>query len=90
MLCNSRGPQSLLRLREAMGCAIGSVDDAANFGEIILAAIPLQVMILMPRKQPSSSLTRLAMTPWILALLPRDGGSRDAGQPIACLWIRQC
>jgi len=48
MLCNSRGPQSLLRLREAMGCEIGSVDDAANFGKIILAAIPLQAWRTIP------------------------------------------
>lgn len=48
MMSNSRGPQSLLALRDAMGCETGSVADAAAFADIALAAIPLQAWRAIP------------------------------------------
>lgn len=41
MLSNSRGPQSLFSTGNITGCKVGTVDEAVNFGEIILVAIPL-------------------------------------------------
>lgn len=48
MMSNSRGPQSLSGLRDAMGCEIASVADAAVFGDIAFAAIPLQAWRAIP------------------------------------------
>lgn len=48
MMSNSRGPQSLLGLRDAMGCEIGSIGDAAAFGDIAFSAIPLQAWRAIP------------------------------------------
>lgn len=48
MMSNSRGSQSLLGLRDAMGCEIGSVDDAARFGHVVFAAVPLQAWQAIP------------------------------------------
>ena len=42
MMSNSRGPQSLSGLRDAMGCETGSAADAAAFADIAFAAIPLR------------------------------------------------
>ena len=42
MMSNSLGPQSLLGLRDAMGCEIGGTDDAATLGQLVVATIPLQ------------------------------------------------
>lgn len=41
MLSNSRGPQTLFSLRYAIGCAVGTVDEAAAFGDVVVIAIPL-------------------------------------------------
>jgi hypothetical protein len=41
MLSNSRGPQTLFSLRYGIGCSVGTVDEAAAFGEIVVVAIPL-------------------------------------------------
>ncbi|GAB1387427.1 NAD(P)-binding domain-containing protein [Melaminivora sp.] len=48
MMSNSRGPQSLAGLRDALGCEIGSVAEAAAFGDIAFAAIPLQAWRAIP------------------------------------------
>ena len=48
MLSNSRGARSMVGLRESLGCEIGSVNDAAVFGEIVFAAIPLQAYWVIP------------------------------------------
>lgn len=48
MMSNSRGPESILDLREALGCHVGSIDEAAAFGEVVFAAIPLQAYRAMP------------------------------------------
>lgn len=43
MLSNSRGPQSISRLLiDIPGSQVGTVEDAAEFGEIVLVAIPLK------------------------------------------------
>jgi predicted dinucleotide-binding enzyme len=41
MLSNSRGPQTLFSLRYGIGCEVGTVEEAAAFGNIIVVAIPL-------------------------------------------------
>lgn len=48
MMSNSRGPHTLAGLRDAMGCETGSVADAAEFGDITFAAIPLQAWRSIP------------------------------------------
>lgn len=48
MMSNSRGPQSLQGLRDAMSCEIGSIGDAAAFGDIVFAAMPLQAWRAIP------------------------------------------
>jgi predicted dinucleotide-binding enzyme len=41
MLSNSRGPHTLFSLPHATGCIVGTVEDAAHFGDIVVLAIPL-------------------------------------------------
>lgn len=41
LLSNSRGPQSLFSLPYAIGCEVGTVEDAAAFGDVVVIAIPL-------------------------------------------------
>lgn len=41
MLSNSRGPETLFSLRHGVGCDVGTVDEAAAFGDIVVVAIPL-------------------------------------------------
>ncbi len=41
MLSNSRGPQTLFSLSRSIGCEVGTVDEAAAFGELVVIAIPL-------------------------------------------------
>jgi predicted dinucleotide-binding enzyme len=41
MLSNSRGPQTLFSLRYGVGCEVGTVEEAAAFGDIVVVAIPL-------------------------------------------------
>lgn len=48
MASNSRGPRSLLGLREALGCEVGSIREAAAFGDVVFAAIPLQAYRAIP------------------------------------------
>ncbi|AMO77132.1 MULTISPECIES: NADPH-dependent F420 reductase [Pseudomonas] len=40
MLSNSRGPHTLTSTMIALGCRIGSVEQAASFGDLLLLAIP--------------------------------------------------
>ncbi|MBI0325749.1 NADPH-dependent F420 reductase [Burkholderia plantarii] len=42
MLSNSRGPDSIRPLAGQLGCEAGEVDEAAGFGDVIYAALPLQ------------------------------------------------
>ena len=48
MMSNSRGPHTLAGLRDAMGCEMGSVADAAAFGDMVFAAMPLQAWQVLP------------------------------------------
>lgn len=41
MLSNSRGPQTLFSLRYGISCEVGTVEEAAAFGDIVAVAIPL-------------------------------------------------
>lgn len=41
MLSNSRGPQTLFSLKYGVGCDVGTVEEAAGFGDIVVVAIPL-------------------------------------------------
>jgi predicted dinucleotide-binding enzyme len=41
MLSNSRGPQTLFSQRFAVKCEVGTVEEAAAFGDIVVVAIPL-------------------------------------------------
>ncbi|MEG3145970.1 chorismate mutase [Sphingomonas sp. RT2P30] len=44
MLSNSRGPTSLLSTVASIGCGVGTVADAAAFGDLVLLAIPLAAL----------------------------------------------
>src|SRR5208283_5385095 len=41
VLSNSRGPQTLFSLPAMIGCKIGTVAEAAAFGDIVVVAVPL-------------------------------------------------
>ncbi|KKB64753.1 NADP oxidoreductase [Robbsia andropogonis] len=40
MVSNSRGPKSLSSIPSGIGCQVGTVEEAASFGNIVLLAIP--------------------------------------------------
>ncbi len=48
MLSNSRGPQTLFSLRYAVGGEIGTVDEAAAFGDVVIIAIPFSAYRTVP------------------------------------------
>lgn len=48
MLSNSRGPQTLFSLRPMIGCQVGSADEAAEFGEVVVIAAPLSAVNALP------------------------------------------
>lgn len=48
MLSNSRGPQTLFSLRYGIGCEVGTVEDAAVFGDVVVVAIPLAAYQAVP------------------------------------------
>ncbi|TGE02569.1 NADPH-dependent F420 reductase [Methylobacterium nonmethylotrophicum] len=48
MVANSRGPRSLFSLGVALGCRIGTAAEAAAFGEVVVAAIPLHAYETLP------------------------------------------
>lgn len=48
MISNSRGPQTLFSLRPALGCEIGTAEEAAAFGDIAVAAVPLLALKNIP------------------------------------------
>ena len=41
MLSNARGPQTLASVPSMLGCQIGTVEEAAAFGDVVAVAIPL-------------------------------------------------
>ncbi len=50
MLSNSRGPHTLFSLPHATGCQVGTVEEAATFGDIVIVAIPLSAYPSVPVK----------------------------------------
>jgi predicted dinucleotide-binding enzyme len=48
MLSNSRGPETLLSYRSQVGCEVGTAEEAAEFGDIVLAAVPLSAYRAIP------------------------------------------
>lgn len=48
MLSNSRNPQTLFSLKPMIGCEIGTAADAAEFGEIVVIAVPLTAIDALP------------------------------------------
>lgn len=48
MLSNSRGPETIRHIGQQIGCEVGTVDDVAAFGEMIVAAIHLQMSPTIP------------------------------------------
>ncbi|MCI1034316.1 NADPH-dependent F420 reductase [Raoultella terrigena] len=48
MLSNSRGPQTLFSLGPMIGCLVGSADEAAEFGEVVVIAVPLSAVSALP------------------------------------------
>ncbi|TDQ23024.1 hypothetical protein EDF75_2387 [Raoultella sp. BIGb0149] len=48
MLSNSRGPQTLFSLGPMIGCQVGSADEAAEFGEVVVIAVPLSAVSALP------------------------------------------
>jgi predicted dinucleotide-binding enzyme len=48
MLSNSRGPDSLVDLAQQLGCVTGTPEQAAEFGQIVLLAIPFKACQTLP------------------------------------------
>ncbi len=48
MLSNSKGPETIRRIGQQIGCEVGIVDDVAAFGDMIVAAIHLQMSPAIP------------------------------------------
>ncbi|AJY48436.1 NADPH-dependent F420 reductase [Martelella endophytica] len=48
MLSNSRGPQTLMSTIGAIGCKVGTMDEAIAFGDVIVIAIPLLAYEALP------------------------------------------
>ncbi|WP_414440216.1 NADPH-dependent F420 reductase [Burkholderia sp. 22PA0106] len=48
MLSNSRGPETIRALCKPLGCEVGRVDEAAQMGDIVFAALPLQAYRSVP------------------------------------------
>lgn len=50
MLSNSRGLEAVREIAEACGCAPGSAEDAAQFGDIVVVTVPLNRLNDLPVK----------------------------------------
>ncbi|MBN3813489.1 NAD(P)-binding domain-containing protein [Paraburkholderia sp. Ac-20347] len=48
MLSNSRGPQTLTSTRAAIGCELGTIGEAAAFGDVIVLAVPFGNLAQLP------------------------------------------
>ena len=48
MLSNSRGPQSLHSEVAVIGCEAGTIEEAAAFGDVVVAAVPLKHYKVIP------------------------------------------
>lgn len=56
MLSNSRSPQTLFSLRPMIGCEIGTPEEAARFGDIVIIAVPLLAIEALPASALSGKL----------------------------------
>ncbi|TNC05706.1 NADP oxidoreductase [Methylobacterium terricola] len=61
MVANSRGNQSLFSLSIALGCRTGTAAEAAAFGEVVVAAIPLHAYPTLPRAELAGKIVLDAM-----------------------------
>lgn len=48
MISNSRGPQSMFSLPYSIGCTLGTVEEAVDFADLVLLAIPLTAYQALP------------------------------------------
>jgi len=48
MISNSRGPETLFSMRSALGCEIGTAKQAAEFGDVVIVAVPLKAYRAVP------------------------------------------
>lgn len=48
MLSNSRGPKTLFTLRASIGCQVGTPEESARFGDVIVIATPLEAYASVP------------------------------------------
>lgn len=48
MLSNSRSPNTLFSLKPMLGCEIGSAEEAARFGDVVVIAVPLTAIDALP------------------------------------------
>ncbi|TPW29480.1 NADP oxidoreductase [Martelella alba] len=48
MLSNSRGPQSLFSLPIMLGCSVGTAEEAARFGDLVIVAVPMTAIDQLP------------------------------------------
>ncbi|MGY4751006.1 NADPH-dependent F420 reductase [Pannonibacter sp. Q-1] len=48
MISNSRGPDTLFSVRGALGCAAGTAEEAAVFGDLAVVAVPLKAYRSIP------------------------------------------
>lgn len=48
MISNSRGPETLLSTKYALGCQAGTAEEAARFGDIVIIAVPLTALDHLP------------------------------------------
>lgn len=60
MLSNSRGPDTIRAIGRHLGCNVGTVDEAAAYGEMIVAALHLQFYRALP---PDALAGKLVLNP---------------------------
>ncbi len=48
MLSNSRGPHTLFSFRSMVGCQAGTVEEAVQFGDVVVIAVPLTAIDQLP------------------------------------------
>ena len=48
MVSNSRGPETLFSVGATLGCKAGTADEAADFGDLVLVAVPLTAFDKLP------------------------------------------
>ncbi|RDJ99640.1 NADPH-dependent F420 reductase [Paraburkholderia lacunae] len=48
MISNSRDPRTLINTAIVLGCAVGTAEDAAKFGDVVVAAVPFRNIQALP------------------------------------------